>query len=40
MADKIKCLSDEDFDAYMDFIYRSCGDESILGTSLHALYFA
>ena len=39
LKDRINDATDEEFEKYMEYMYRTCEDESILGTSLHCLYF-
>ena len=39
LQETINSATDEDFEKYMAYMYKTCEDESILGTSLHGLYF-
>ncbi len=39
IRDRLNSASDENFQKYMAFHYSICEDESILGMSLHGLYF-
>ena len=38
ICDKLNSASEENFRKYMDYHYRTCEDESILGASLHGLW--
>lgn len=38
ICDKLNNASEEDFQKYMEYHYRTCEDESILGASLHGLW--
>lgn len=38
MGNKIHSLSDEEYDFWMDYHYKTCQDESLIGYSLHGLY--
>jgi len=37
IADKVNAASDEQFDKWMDYIYKHCEEPSILGCSMHGL---
>lgn len=38
LGDKICSLSDEEYQFWLDYHYRTCQDESLIGYSLHGLY--
>lgn len=38
LSDKIHNLSDEEYQFWLDYHYKTCQDESLIGYSLHGLY--
>jgi 2-polyprenyl-3-methyl-5-hydroxy-6-metoxy-1,4-benzoquinol methylase len=39
IADEVNNATDDDFNKYMELHYHFCEDESLIGASLHGLYF-
>jgi 2-polyprenyl-3-methyl-5-hydroxy-6-metoxy-1,4-benzoquinol methylase len=39
LAEKVNAATDEAFDKWMDYIYKHCEEESIVGYSMHGLLF-
>lgn len=39
IGEKLNAATDENFQKYMEYHYATCEDESIIGTSIHGLWF-